>query len=77
MQMNKYLLSMLLGLSLLGNIQHSFASPAQSKSIKELIKLSDLEHALNTSLDEMQPTLDLEAENILLRVLGKDELTTT
>ncbi|MDH0565597.1 DUF2059 domain-containing protein [Acinetobacter courvalinii] len=75
--MNKYLLSMLLGLSLLGHIQHSFASPAQSKSIKELIKLSDLEHALNTSLDEMQPTLDLEAENILLRVLGKDELTTT
>ncbi|MFC3172196.1 DUF2059 domain-containing protein [Acinetobacter vivianii] len=75
--MNKYLLSMLLGLSLLCNIQHAFASPAQSKSIKELIKLSDLEHVLNTSLDEMQPTLDLEAENILLRVLGKDELTTT
>ncbi|MGN5766363.1 DUF2059 domain-containing protein, partial [Acinetobacter calcoaceticus] len=50
---------------------------AQSKSIKELIKHSDLEHVLNTSLDEIQPTLDLEAENFLLRVLGKDELTTT
>ena len=51
--MNKYLLSVLLGLSLLGNIQHSFASPAQSKSIKELIKLSDLEHAPNVFVDDL------------------------
>ncbi|ENU21494.1 hypothetical protein F993_03985 [Acinetobacter proteolyticus] len=75
--MNKYMFNMVIGLCLLGSIQSTCASPAQSQSVKELIKLSDLEHVLNTSLDEMQPTLDLEAENILLRVLGKEKLTTT
>ncbi|NNP67991.1 DUF2059 domain-containing protein [Acinetobacter sp. Ac_5812] len=75
--MNKYMFNLMIGLCLLGCIQSAFATPAQSKSVKELIKLSELENVLNTSLDEMQPTLDLEAENILLRVLGKEALTTT
>ncbi|CAM4439729.1 hypothetical protein F901_00540 [Acinetobacter dispersus] len=75
--MNKYMFNMVIGLCLLVGMQNTFASPAQTKSVKELIKLSELENVLNTSLDEMQPTLDLEAENILLRVLGKEELTTT
>lgn len=69
--MNKYMFNLMIGLCLLGSIQSAFATPAQSKSVKELIKLSELENVLNTSLDEMQPTLDLEAENILLRVLEK------
>ncbi|WP_043972233.1 DUF2059 domain-containing protein [Acinetobacter sp. NBRC 110496] len=75
--MNKSMFSLVIGLCLLAGIQNTFASPAQSKSVKELVQLSDLEHVLNTSLDEMQPTLDLEAETILLRVLGKEKLTTT
>ncbi|MCH7394317.1 DUF2059 domain-containing protein [Acinetobacter dispersus] len=75
--MNKYMFNMVIGLCLFVGVQNTFASPAQSKSVKELIKLSELENVLNTSLDEMQPSLDLEAENILLRVLGKEELTTT
>lgn len=75
--MNKTVFNLVIGLCLLGSMQSTFATPAQGKSVKELIKLSDLENVLNTSLDEMQPTLDLEAENILLRVLGKEELTTT
>lgn len=75
--MYKNMFKIVITLCLLGSMQSTFAQPAQSKSVKELIKLSDLEAILNSSLDEMQPTLDLEAENILLRVLGKDRLTTT
>ena len=55
-------------------MQSVFATPAQTQSVKELIKLSEFENILYTSLDEMQPTLDSEAENILLRVLNKDKI---
>ena len=75
--MYKNIFKIAIALCLLSNIQSTFATPAQSKSVKELIQLSDLETILNSSIDEMQPTLDLEAENILLRVLGKEKLTTT
>ncbi|ENW06852.1 DUF2059 domain-containing protein [Acinetobacter beijerinckii] len=75
--MNKRIYTLMISFFLIGMMQNVIASPAQTKSVRELIKLSDLENVLSTSLDEMQPTLDLEAENILLRVLGKEKLNTT
>ena len=53
------------------------ATPAQTNSVQELIKVSDLENILNNSFDEMQPALDLEAEKIISRILNKEKLTTT
>lgn len=47
------------------------ATPAQTKSVQELIKASDLEKVLNNSFEEMQPALDLEAERIILGILNK------
>lgn len=73
--MLKYIHYLSIGLCLVSSMQ-IYASPARPQSVKELIKLSELENVLSTSLEEMQPTLDSEAENILLRVLGKQELTT-
>ncbi|ENV51640.1 putative exported protein [Acinetobacter junii CIP 107470 = MTCC 11364] len=52
------------------------ATPAQTKSVQELIKASDLEKVLNNSFEEMQPALDLEAERIILGILNKEKLTT-
>ena len=75
--MNRNISSVLVGLCLISTMQSVFATPARTQSVKELIKLSEFENILYTSLDEMQPTLDSEAENILLRVLNKDKLTTT
>ncbi len=75
--MRKRLPIFMIGFCLITNMQNTFASPAQLKSVKELITLSDLENVLNTSLEEMQPALDKQAENILLNILGKNELTTT
>ncbi|UTO20008.1 MULTISPECIES: DUF2059 domain-containing protein [Acinetobacter] len=75
--MNKRIYTLMISFFIIGMMQNAIASPAQTKSVRELIKLSDLENVLSTSLDEMQPTLDLEAENILLRVLGKEKLNTT
>ena len=75
--MNRNILRVLTSLCLISAMQSVFATPAQTQSVKELIKLSEFENILYTSLDEMQPTLDSEAENILLRVLNKDKLTTT
>lgn len=73
--MLKHIRYLSIGLCLVSSMQ-IYASPARPQSVKELIKLSELENVLSTSLEEMQPTLDSEAENILLRVLGKQELTT-
>ncbi len=75
--MNRNISSVLVGLCLISTMQSVFATPARTQSVKELIKLSAFENILYTSLDEMQPTLDSDAENILLRVLNKDKLTTT
>lgn len=75
--MHKTISKLLISFCLVITVQDTEASPAQIKSVKELIKLSELENVLHTSLDEMQPTLDAEAENILLRILGKQRLTTT
>lgn len=75
--MHKTISKLLISFCLVIAVQNTEASPAQVKSVKELIKLSELENILHTSLDEMQPTLDAEAENILLRILGKQRLTTT
>ena len=75
--MNRNISRVLVGLCLISTMQSVFATPARTQSVKELIKLSEFENILYTSLDEMQPTLDSEAENILLRVLNKDKLTTT
>jgi hypothetical protein len=75
--MHKTISKLLISFCLVIAVQNTEASPAQVKSVKELIKLSELENILHTPLDEMQPTLDAEAENILLRILGKQRLTTT
>ena len=75
--MHKIISKLLISFYLVIAVQNTEASPAQIKSVKELIKLSELENVLHTSLHEMQPTLDAEAENILLRILGKQRLTTT
>ena len=75
--MHKTISKLLISFCLVIAAQNTVASPAQVKSVKELIKLSELENVLHTSLNEMQPTLDAEAENILLRILGKQRLTTT
>ena len=75
--MHKTISKLLISFCLVITVQDTEASPAQIKSVKELIKLSELENVLHTSLHEMQPTLDAEAENILLRILGKQRLTTT
>ena len=62
--MNRNISSVLVGLCLISTMQSVFATPARTQSVKELIKLSEFENILSTSLDEMQPTLDSEAENI-------------
>ena len=61
--MNRNISSVLVGLCLISTMQSVFATPARTQSVKELIKLSEFENILYTSLDEMQPTLDSEAEN--------------
>ncbi len=74
--MNKTISILIMSLCCVMAAENTFASPAQKKSVKELIKLSDLENLLHSSLDEMQPALDSEAESMLLKILGKERLTT-
>ncbi len=74
--MNKTISILIMSLCCVMATENTFASPAQKKSVKELIKLSDLENLLHSSLDEMQPALDSKAESMLLKILGKERLTT-
>ncbi|AZM39348.1 DUF2059 domain-containing protein [Acinetobacter sp. WCHA39] len=74
--MNRNISRVMVGLCLISAMQSVFATPARTQSVKELIKLSDLENLLHSSLDEMQPALDSKAESMLLKILGKERLTT-
>ncbi|ENX39286.1 DUF2059 domain-containing protein [Acinetobacter sp. NIPH 2100] len=66
----------LLGCYLTITFQYASASPAKSNSIKELLQLIDIQSTIQIELNALQPSIDRNAERLLIKQLNKEKLST-
>lgn len=72
-----YTKKIILAFCLTITLQQASASPAKIESVKKLLTLVNIQNVLQNELNEIQPVLDQQAENILKHELNKPKLTTT
>ncbi len=74
MKILKLFATMTLCSSVLLTSQFATAKPATSTSVDELIKLSEIESLFETTLQELNPYFENEAEKIVLSITGSPQL---